>query len=572
MDAVGGAATDGGTLELLIPEGSTVEAAFLYQTTYSATVGGLSVTLEGEEVTGDEFTALGVNNNLQAWRADVTDLIDDLVGDGDDATIEIDVDASTTSLALDGYVLAVAYSNPDEAERSIVFLDGFSNSSGDTATVGFAEAVDTSVDGFEALLSLGIGFGFQGGSQDSEVDIDGRRLTSSAGGQDDGLGTNGGLVTVGGTGDDPANPADPFASANADPRLDDELYDLAQGNDVDGTPFIADGATSLVLNTRNASGDDNIFFVGLNILADARVDTDANDRPDARDDTAMTDEGVAIAAIDVLGNDVDADGDILAIAAFDAISANGSTIAENADGTLSYTPAAGFAGDDTFTYTVTDGELTDTATVTVTVEEDDDDPVVIEGQRLVDRDRDSLEVGADGNDTIYGLFGDDLLVGNGGNDRMFGGDGDDTLEGGDGDDLMNGGDGADELIGGDGNDRMKGGAGEDTVDGGAGNDRIWGGFDSDLLLVGEGDDNLRTGLGVVGDGAADTILVDVLANGDDFVFGFEGGLDRIDLNGFDATVSFENDNTVVALDGGGTITLFGLSEADFTAISGDIFV
>ena len=39
----------------------------------------------------------------------------------------------------------------------------------------------------------------------------------------------------------------------------------------------------------------------------------------------------------------------------------------NDDGTVTYTPAAGFSGTDTFDYTITDGIATDTATVTVAV-------------------------------------------------------------------------------------------------------------------------------------------------------------------------------------------------------------
>ena len=41
----------------------------------------------------------------------------------------------------------------------------------------------------------------------------------------------------------------------------------------------------------------------------------------------------------------------LTVTAFDAASANGGTIVMNADGSFSYTPPAGFTGDDTFTYT-----------------------------------------------------------------------------------------------------------------------------------------------------------------------------------------------------------------------------
>jgi len=70
--------------------------------------------------------------------------------------------------------------------------------------------------------------------------------------------------------------------------------------------------------------------------------------------------------IDLLANDVDIDGDGLSVANVDA-AANG-TVKDNGDGTVSYTPNAGFSGVDTFSYTVSDGNGGfDTAVATVLV-------------------------------------------------------------------------------------------------------------------------------------------------------------------------------------------------------------
>ncbi|WP_424980786.1 Ig-like domain-containing protein, partial [Leisingera sp. S232] len=97
-----------------------------------------------------------------------------------------------------------------------------------------------------------------------------------------------------------------------------------------------------------------------------------NDAPVAADDTGSTGFETAV-TLDVLGNDTDVDGDPLTVT--EATADNG-TVTINADGTLEYTPDAGFDGDDTITYTISDGELTDTAEVAVTVEPDTDvDPV-----------------------------------------------------------------------------------------------------------------------------------------------------------------------------------------------------
>src|SRR5207249_12173061 len=133
----------------------------------------------------------------------------------------------------------------------IAFLEGASSATGDATTFTFVNPVDTGIPGFEALMSLGIGFSYQPGEQVSLVDGNGRRLSSSAGGQDDGDGYNGALITVGGLGDSPTNPA-PFAPST-DVRTDDELYDLALGNSADPTPFLLNGQTSFTVTPSNPS-------------------------------------------------------------------------------------------------------------------------------------------------------------------------------------------------------------------------------------------------------------------------------------------------------------------------------
>jgi len=75
---------------------------------------------------------------------------------------------------------------------------------------------------------------------------------------------------------------------------------------------------------------------------------------------------LTVAAAGVLANDTDADGDTLT-AALASGPANG-TLTLNANGSLTYTPNAGFVGSDSFTYTARDGALASTpATVSVTV-------------------------------------------------------------------------------------------------------------------------------------------------------------------------------------------------------------
>ena len=91
-----------------------------------------------------------------------------------------------------------------------------------------------------------------------------------------------------------------------------------------------------------------------------------NDAPVANDDAATTPFETPV-TIDVLANDVDIDGDTLVVNSFNATSVNGAAV--SCTTTCTYTPVAGFSGDDTFTYDATDGALvSNRATVTVTVE------------------------------------------------------------------------------------------------------------------------------------------------------------------------------------------------------------
>ena len=82
--------------------------------------------------------------------------------------------------------------------------------------------------------------------------------------------------------------------------------------------------------------------------------------------TASAGATLGVAAPGVLGNDSDADGDALT-----AVLASGpasGSLALNGDGSFSYTPNAGFAGTDSFTYRAFDGALySNSATVSITV-------------------------------------------------------------------------------------------------------------------------------------------------------------------------------------------------------------
>ncbi len=104
--------------------------------------------------------------------------------------------------------------------------------------------------------------------------------------------------------------------------------------------------------------------------------TGTNDAPVAVADSATLDEDETL-AIDVLSNDVDAEGDDLSIESFTQ-PAHGS-VAASEDGTLTYSPDANYNGGDTFAYTITDGQVTSATTVTITVSPVNDAPEFEDG-------------------------------------------------------------------------------------------------------------------------------------------------------------------------------------------------
>ena len=93
--------------------------------------------------------------------------------------------------------------------------------------------------------------------------------------------------------------------------------------------------------------------------------TATNTLPVAANDTLTAASG-APRAFDPLANDSDADGDPLRVASFGPAS-HGTVSFNPAGAPLIYTPAAGYAGSDSFTYTISDGLASATATVNVTV-------------------------------------------------------------------------------------------------------------------------------------------------------------------------------------------------------------
>lgn len=101
--------------------------------------------------------------------------------------------------------------------------------------------------------------------------------------------------------------------------------------------------------------------------------------PVAKNDYYLTEEDVVLqveAANGVLANDTDPNEDPLTTTILSE-PLYGSLVLDS-NGSFTYTPGPNWFGEDSFTYEVSDGELTDTATAYITVESVNDAPVAID--------------------------------------------------------------------------------------------------------------------------------------------------------------------------------------------------
>jgi VCBS repeat-containing protein len=124
------------------------------------------------------------------------------------------------------------------------------------------------------------------------------------------------------------------------------------------------------------NGSDGTVYAAAGALVNITI-APVNDSPIAGSNTATTQEDNAV-TINVLSNDSDPDGDVLAVTPGTVTGgAATGTILVNADKTITFTPAANFNGTATFTYSVSDGNGgIASATVTVTVTAVNDAPTV----------------------------------------------------------------------------------------------------------------------------------------------------------------------------------------------------
>ena len=255
VDAEGNNEIAGGTVQVNKPPQATVKRAFLMASSnHSRKIKNGDILLERKPILWgkDEFNDIVVSDKFfHSVFADVTSIVKSII-DSAPAGISNLVVVEKDTVSIDGVILFVVFNDPNVTKNnSVILVFGGQAIDGDTFLIHFPEPV---VDGIEKVdMGLGIGYGYQdtfGTNQVNLIDVNDIRLTSSAGGEDDGASYNGALITVGGIGDTNNNP-DPFIPSSGF-NTDDELYNLL--------PFIDAGDEQIKVFSTNPSRDDNIFF------------------------------------------------------------------------------------------------------------------------------------------------------------------------------------------------------------------------------------------------------------------------------------------------------------------------
>ena len=139
--------------------------------------------------------------------------------------------------------------------------------------------------------------------------------------------------------------------------------------------------------------------------------TAVNDPPTANNDTTTVAEDAAATAITVLSNDsISPDtGETLTITTA-STSSHGTVVITGGGSGLTYQPNANYNGSDSFTYTISDGGLTDTATVDITITAVNDPPTATNDTTTVSEDAAATAITVLSNDSIAPDTGETLTI------------------------------------------------------------------------------------------------------------------------------------------------------------------
>jgi hypothetical protein len=274
----------------------------------------------------------------------VNPVTDSPVANDDAATTDEDVPVTVDVLGNDSYANAIT----DVSNGA----NGSVQNNGDGTVTYTPNADYNGLDSFTYTVD-----GVEGGADSATVTITVNPVNDSPVANDDAATTDEDVpVTVDVLGND--------SYANAITDVSNGANGSIQNNG-DGTVTYTPnanyyGADSFTYTVDGVGGGTDVATVSVTV-------NPVNDDPVAADDAATTDEGAPV-IISVLANDNDVDGDPLTVSIVGIVT-NGRTVI-NGDGSITYTPNAGFTGSDSFTYMANDGSgNSNVATVTITVNE-----------------------------------------------------------------------------------------------------------------------------------------------------------------------------------------------------------
>ena len=244
-------------VEVLKPAGGLVRSAYLV----AARTGRYLPPFEDGDIRVNDHRVTWertIRNGVGSWNAlaDVTRLVESEINAAPPGRVLIEISEEHSDL-VDGTVLAVLFDDPSASPDNVIALYfGSHTKRTDSLIVDLPAPVPADFSDARAELGVGISYSLQSSEPSDQytiIDINGRRLTTSAGGPDDGSPSPGALITIGGIDDSTENPSDPTALP-VNLASDDELYDLR--------PFLTAGGTKIVVKTSSPS-EENLFFASF---------------------------------------------------------------------------------------------------------------------------------------------------------------------------------------------------------------------------------------------------------------------------------------------------------------------
>ncbi|TRO66302.1 Ig-like domain-containing protein [Christiangramia sabulilitoris] len=320
-----------------------------------------------DNLTVDEDSAAGVSNQVDV---SANDNIGGDGGDADNYSLTTSASNGTVTEVSDGvfqYVPDTDFNGSDSFTYTITDIDGDTDTATVSVTVNSVNDTPTAQDD-----SLTVQEDSTAGPS-NRVDVTGN---DDVGGD-------------GGDGDDFAITTQPTNGTVSE--ISDGVFEYIPDPNFNGSD-------SFTYSITDADGDSETATVSVTVVP-------VNDPPVALDDIASTDEDQEV-DIDVLANDSDIDGNDLDVS-IESDPSNG-TATVNTDGTIKYIPDANFNGQDSFTYTISDGNGgTDSATVQVFIGIVNDPPVAVNDEATTPEDT-PVDINVVSND--QDTDGDDLTV------------------------------------------------------------------------------------------------------------------------------------------------------------------